>query len=659
MTRRMRDVLAQRVADHFVGRQRELACLLAAVDDVGPLVTHVHGIGGIGKSSLLTMFASHARALGITVVSLDCRTIEPTPRGFLHELGVTIGHDVSTPDDAADYLATLGHRVVLTLDTFEVFRLMDTWLRQVFVPALTDNVRVILVGREPPLTAWWAAPGWEGLFQSIVLEPLNDREAIEVLVRSGTSDADAKRINQFTRGHPLALRLAASAVTDRADLDLNQVAIQRVIEELSRLYLLDIDDPMTRRALEATSVVRRMTLPLLRAMLPEADPQDSFDRLHALPFLEMSREGLHLHDAVQLAVSANLKAVDPARYRALRRAAWACLRDEVRGASATELWRYTADMLYLIENPVVREAFFPSDSHGFAVEPAHSEDTDDIQAIVVANEGPEAAQQILRLWNDAPHVFHVARDRGGAVAGFYCMFEPDEVDEHLLLTDSILVRWLHHMQTNPLPPGQCALFCRRWLGREHGEVPSPVQAACWLDIKRSYMELRPRLRRVYLTVQGLMTYAPIATRLRFQVIPEAEVTLDGTHYHTALLDFGPQSVDGWLAQLVGTELDVEQDERPVVLNMDARHLMVEGTRIPLTKLEFETLRYLHDHDGKAISRDELLDAVWGESFNGVSNVVDVVIKTLRRKLGSHAAVIETVRGTGYRFCQDGHESQRT
>ena len=80
---------------------------------------------------------------------------------------------------------------------------------------------------------------------------------------------------------------------------------------------------------------------------------------------------------------------------------------------------------------------------------------------------------------------------------------------------------------------------------------------CWLDIKRTYMESRPSLRRLYTAVTGLATYAPIVLPLRFAPLPQANVELDGQMYHTAVLDFGPASVDGWLAALVGAELGVE------------------------------------------------------------------------------------------------------
>ena len=61
-------------------------------------------------------------------------------------------------EDVAVRLGSLGPLVVLALDNYEVFRLMDTWLRQVFVPSLDANLRLIVAGREAPLPAWFASP---------------------------------------------------------------------------------------------------------------------------------------------------------------------------------------------------------------------------------------------------------------------------------------------------------------------------------------------------------------------------------------------------------------------------------------------------------------------------------------------------------------------
>ena len=87
-------------------------------------------------------------------------------------------------------------------------------------------------------------------------------------------------------------------------------------------------------------------------------------------------------------------------------------------------------------------------------------------------------------------------------------------------------------------------------------------------------------------------------------------------------------------------------EEEKVLDTDARELVLDGARVNLTKLEFDVLHYLSQNDGKAISRDRLLDDVWGQSYHGGSNVVDVLIRALRRKIGPQAEMIETVRGVG-------------
>lgn len=649
MSRRIGDHLADRATESLVGRREELAILLQALEEDGPLVLNVHGIGGVGKTSLLEAFALRARARGVAVAHLDCRSIEPTQRAFVRELGVAIGGDPATAEEAAERLGSIASRVVLILDTYEVFRAMDTWLRQVFVPILPDNVRVILCGREPPVSAWVTSPGWQGLFRSVALEPLDEQSAIELLGRAGVGEKDARRINRIARGHPLALRLAASAATERPhhDSSLGEVAIQRVVEELARIYLADIDDPLARRVLEAASVVRRATLPLLRAMLPEAAPQDAFERLRALPFVESSRHGLHVHDVVQQAVATTLRANDPGRYRDYRRAAWSQLRTEVRTAGTQDLWRYTADMLYLLENPVVREAFFPSGAHLLAVEPARPDDGPTIRGISERHEGPAATKLLDELWSRAPQIFRVVREPGGTVCGFFCPFAPEDVSPALLSDDPILRRWCEHLKRDPAPKGQRVLFYPRELSREHGEAPSPVQGAILLEIKRLYMEMRPQLRRIYCAQRDIETQGAALQHLGFRRIPEADVELDGTTYHTIMLDFGPSSVDGWLASLVAAELGVEEEDE--ILDVEARELVVDDQRVGLTPLEFAVMDYLYEREGKAVTRVSLLADVWGHNYEGGSNVVDVVVRSLRKKLGERASMVETVTGVGYRF----------
>ena len=73
-------------------------------------------------------------------------------------------------------------------------------------------------------------------------------------------------------------------------------------------------------------------------------------------------------------------------------------------------------------------------------------------------------------------------------------------------------------------------------------------------------------------------------------------------------------------------------------------------QLTLTYKEFELLHYLAAHPGRVISRDTLLQEVWGYDYFGGSRTVDVHIRRLRAKLGpSHESMISTVRNVGYRF----------
>ena len=84
------------------------------------------------------------------------------------------------------------------------------------------------------------------------------------------------------------------------------------------------------------------------------------------------------------------------------------------------------------------------------------------------------------------------------------------------------------------------------------------------------------------------------------------------------------------------------------LDFANRCLCIDGTEVALTPLEFGVMRALVDAGHQVVTRDQLLEAVWKQSFEG-SNKIDVVISALRRKLGPWAASIETVIGHGYRF----------
>lgn len=88
---------------------------------------------------------------------------------------------------------------------------------------------------------------------------------------------------------------------------------------------------------------------------------------------------------------------------------------------------------------------------------------------------------------------------------------------------------------------------------------------------------------------------------------------------------------------------------PVAMDPDRHQVTVDGTQVELTRREFDLLRYLLENNGRVISRESLLDHVWGFDFVGETNAVDVYIRFLRSKIDERFGVklIHTVRGVGY------------
>lgn len=634
-------VLLDRHAPRLVGRERERAGLLRLVRDDVPAAVFVHGLAGVGKSTLLAAFAADARESGAAVVSLDGRTIEPTERGFLDLLSRRLGREPGPLAQVVAALAAQAKRTVLAVDHYEALALLDDWIRQVLLPSLPDSCRLLLAGRDEPVSAWPAELG--ELFESLSLGNLPRGEAEELLRRAGVAPADAARVDRIARGHPLSLRLSASALANNADLDLESLAAGAVVDELTGIYLAGLDRE-TRRALDAASVVRRPTRDLLVAMLDE-DADLALDRLRRLPFVETGPDGLVLHDTIREVVAMSLKAIDPASHRRYRVAAWHVLRRELAEVGRDDLWRATADALYMLERPLLRESFFPSSHRTHLLEPARADDGPGIAAIAHRHESPEAARLVETWWEHAPAAFRVARGRRGEVDAYVCVCDPDALPRALSAGDPVAVLIRDDLRRDPIGRGRRALGIRSMLAADTGEGLSPLQAACWLDLKREYLALRPALRRVYTVIAAIEQHGPTLAPLGFAPVRGGPVDLDGVAYHVLALDLGSASVDGWLGRLIADDLQLEDD----LLDEQQRQLVVDGTRTDLTRLEFDLLRYLLDREGLIVERRAVLRDVWGTDWTGGSNVIETVVSALRRKLGRHAAMIETVRGIGYRI----------
>lgn len=90
----------------------------------------------------------------------------------------------------------------------------------------------------------------------------------------------------------------------------------------------------------------------------------------------------------------------------------------------------------------------------------------------------------------------------------------------------------------------------------------------------------------------------------------------------------------------------------IAVDLKRHTVRANGEDVALTFKEFELLRYFLENKNIVLTRDRLLEGVWGYDFNGETRTVDVHIRTLRQKLGACGDAVETVRGVGYRLKGD-------
>ena len=163
---------------------------------------------------------------------------------------------------------------------------------------------------------------------------------------------------------------------------------------------------------------------------------------------------------------------------------------------------------------------------------------------------------------------------------------------------------------------------------------------------------------------GLAILRKLKNSSKTKDIPVIMVTAKGTEYDKVIgLDSG---ADDYVTKQFGMmelvsrikavlrrsgqtadKADLEIDG--VKMNVKKHEVTVDGQTVTLTLKEYELLERLMRNRNIVLTRDQLLEDIWGYDFDGETRTVDVHVRTLRHKLGEKGAIIETVRGVGYRI----------
>jgi DNA-binding CsgD family transcriptional regulator len=617
---RVADRLAVAAAAALVGRERERDQLRSWVmDPDGPSAVFVHGAAGIGKTALVT-----GTLVGPTTVLIDGREVEPTPATVLAHVGAVLRMGASAPtlEQVADAIAAAPINA-LVVDSYERFGVVDGWVRNRLLPSLPAHTTTVLVGRNPPNVAWRTAAGWRHLLVDVLLGPLTEAGAAQLVARKGLTGDQAERARRFGRGHPLALELACEALVRHPDLAVGDAPPAEVVEELVEVLFDDLD-PDLRDVVEAASVLRRITVPALAAVLErdEAAAERAWVALRDLPFATVRPDGIELQAVVQEVSATRLELRDPGRARALRRRAARVALATVQDAPS---WAATADLLHLVQNPAVRSAFIPPAGAQHPVETATAVDLPDVLAITERHVGADESAWLQRWWRHHPEGLSVSRGPNGGVQAFSMVVEAAAVAPELRRDDPAASAMAADLQARPLRRGGRALINRRMLTSERGAQPCPELALMIVDLKRTYLEMRPDLLRVYDVVRADGPLAPMVSALGFALVAA------GRSLDLWALEMPTGSVDAWLAGHV----ELETSTPPALMSI------ADPSRQPVASLsarEREVLAALAD----GLTNQELAERLFISERTANRHLSNIFIKLgVRNRTAAARVAIES------------------
>jgi hypothetical protein len=566
----------------FVGREAELELFASALEAPEPpfVVLHLHGPGGIGKSTLLELFAARAEELGHRVARVDGRGVESSPDGFRRALAAAAGDEAPR---------------ALLVDTYEALAPIDAWMREELVPSLPAGTLVVLAGRDPPAPGWREDAGWRELARSVALRNLSPGHARAFLERRGVAAERIEEALDFTHGHPLALALVADVLAQGGpgggldagrSLDVVRVLVQRFTEA--------VPSALHREALEVCAHARATTEPLLAHALPGTDAHELFEWLRGLSFVERGPAGLLPHELARDALDADLRWRNPEAYAALHRRVRAHVVARLATARGADAQRAFYDLLFLHRNhPAARPLYRWSALGRGAVEPAAPDDHPRILALAARHLGEEEAGRVARWLASQPGAAFAYREGIERFSAFALHLDLHRASDEDLAADPVARRaWEHARGRAPLRAGEEADLNRAWADADRGVLaPSRATELTALVGTRAWMT-RPKLAWSFIAAVDPEVWSPMMEHLTFERVPGSAMRAGRHEVALFAHDWRVMPVSTWLAVMGERELGLgggdpaprpDEAEPLVVLSQPdfeeaVRHALKELTR---------------------------------------------------------------------------------
>ena len=204
--------------------------------------------------------------------------------------------------------------------------------------------------------------------------------------------------------------------------------------------------------------------------MPDVAVEDVWQTLRELAFVSTSPVGLELDRVVQDVIATSVELRDPGRARRIRQIAGAAAFDE---AARSPGWESTADLLHLVQNPVIRDAFSPPPGQQYVIDAARSPDRDAVDALVASTDGDSSASWLDAWWRaHQRRVPHAQRRPTAAFGASSSSHRSTCSAREIADRDPVVARIAVDLQRRPLGDDQRALVVRRVLTTAAGERPS-------------------------------------------------------------------------------------------------------------------------------------------------------------------------------------------